>query len=76
MFQNIRPLSARPCVAMFQVLAEMVGTVEFLRIVTFAEFMDAGQMFESAIPVRLREIGEFLSAVTTCVVGRTGVRLR
>ena len=62
--------------AMFEVLAEMVGTVEFLRIVAFAEFVDAGQMLKPAVPVWLREIGKFLSAVTTCVVGRARVRLR
>lgn len=62
--------------AVFQVLAEMVGAVELLRVIALAEFMHASQVLEAAVPVRLRVIGEFFAAVPACIVGRAGACLR
>lgn len=51
--------------AMFQVLPEMVGPVEFLRRVTLAKLVHVGEMFNAAIPVGLRMVQEFFSAIAT-----------
>lgn len=61
--------------AVFQVLAEMVGAEELLCVVALAELVHAGQVLEAAVPVRLREVGELLAAVPACVMGRAGVCL-
>lgn len=55
--------------AVFQVLPEMVGAEEFLRLVAFAEFVDVGEMGDPFLPVRVRLVGEFLSAIAADVDG-------
>lgn len=61
--------------AMLQMLSEVVCAEEFLRIIALAEFVHSRQMFESSIPVCLREIWEFLTAVAARVVGSAGICL-
>ena len=61
--------------AMLQMLSEVVCAEEFLRIIALAEFMHGGQVLESSIPVWLRGIWEFLSAVAARVVGSPGICL-
>jgi hypothetical protein len=60
---------------MLQMLSEVVCAEEFLGVVALAKFVHGGQVLESSIPVRLREIGEFLPAVPARVVGSSGICL-
>lgn len=53
--------------AMFQMLAEMVGAEEFLRLITFTEFVDLGEMAAACVPVRLGKVLEFHATVTADV---------
>jgi hypothetical protein len=48
---------------MLQMLAEVVGTEEFLRVVALAKLVHGRQVLEPAIPVGSWEIGELFSAV-------------
>jgi hypothetical protein len=48
---------------MLQMLAEMVGTEEFLRVIALAELVHGRQVLKSAIPVRSWEVRELFSAV-------------
>ena len=48
---------------MFQMLAEMVGTEEFLRLVAFAELMNLGKMTAACVPVWLWEVLELSSTI-------------
>ena len=50
---------------MFQMLAEMVGTEEFLRLIAFPEFVDLGKVTAACIPVWLWKILEFSSTIPT-----------
>ena len=59
---------------MFQMLAEVVGTEEFLGLIAFPEFMNLGKMTAACFPVWLREILEFNSAVPTNLSVGNGVR--
>lgn len=67
-FENVGPLATRPSMTMLQVLTEVVGAEEFLRIVTFPEFVHCRQVLEATVPIWSREIGEFLTAIPACVV--------
>lgn len=58
--------------AVFQVLAEMVGAVEFFGLIAFAEFVGFGEVFDPAIPVRLRVIWKFFSTIAAGIMGRAG----
>lgn len=60
----------------FQMLAEVVGAVKFLRLVAFLELVDIGQMLDTTIPVWLRKIGKFFTTIATSVGGRTVGALR
>ena len=63
-FQHICPLPAGPGVAVFQMLPEMVGTEELLRLVTLAELVHGRQMLDASTPVGRRHVGKFIAAVT------------
>ena len=63
--QLVRPLPTRTCMAMFQVLPEMIGAEEFLGLIALAEFVDIDQMLDPIFPVRVRYVGELLAAVAT-----------
>jgi hypothetical protein len=60
---------------MLQMLSEVICAEEFLGVVALAELVHGGQVLESSIPVRLREIGESLPAVPARVVGGSGACL-
>ena len=64
-FQHFSPLATSTGVAVFQVLAEVIGAAELLRPVAFAEFVGMVEMFSARLP--LRRISEFLTAVTADV---------
>lgn len=74
-FEDISPLPAGACVAMLQMLPEMIRAVELLGIVAFPELVHARQMLKSAVPVGLREIREVFAAVSASIMGgtRTGL---
>ena len=42
----------------------MVGAEELLRLITFSELMNVGQMSHASVPIRGRLVGKFLPAVT------------
>lgn len=60
---------------MLQVLAEMIRTIELLRIIALAEFMHGSQMLKATVPVLTREVGEFLAAVAACIMRGTSTGL-
>ena len=60
---------------MFQVLAKVVCAKEFLGLVALSELVDVGEVFESSIPIGLREVGELLTAVAARVGGGSGRQL-
>jgi len=51
-FQHVGVFAAGSGVTVFQMLSEMVGAEEFLRLVALAEFMYGGQVFETPVPIR------------------------
>lgn len=70
--QDVRPFPAGTGVAVFQMLSEMVGTEELLRVVTLSKLVHSSEMFESSVPVWLGEVGELFTAITARVVRRAG----
>jgi hypothetical protein len=58
--------------AVFQVLSEMVGSVELFSLIAFAKFVHVGQMFDPVIPVRLRMIWKLFSTESAGIIGRVG----
>jgi hypothetical protein len=60
---------------MLQMLPEVIGPEELLSIIALPILMHSSQMLEPGIPIRRREIGEFLAAVAACIVRWTGVCL-
>jgi len=63
--QHVGPFPAGAGVTVFQVLAEVIGAVEFFGLVAFSELVDLAQMLSPRLPVR--RVGEFLSAVAAQV---------
>jgi len=53
-FQHVGPFPTLAIVAVFEVLSEVIGTVEFLCLVALSKLVDVGEMVDPAIPVRLR----------------------
>ena len=49
--------------AMFQMLAKVIGSKEFLRLVAFTEFVSRVQMLGADVP--LRRVGELITTVAT-----------
>ena len=60
--------------AVFQMLAKMIGAEEFLGLIAFAKFMHLGEMATACFPIGLREIVEFDTAVAADVCFGEGVR--
>lgn len=59
--------------AVFEMLSEMVGAEEFLRLVALAEFVHRRQVLDSSGPIRSGDVGEFVAAIAADVdVWRTG----
>jgi len=56
--------------AMLQVLAEMIGSVEFFGLVALVEFVHVGQVFDPSFPILFGMIGKFFSAETAGIVCR------
>ena len=56
--------------AVFQVLAEVVGAVELLALVAFAKLVDAVEVVDADVPVG--GVGEFEAAVGAGVCWRGG----
>ena len=67
---------------MFQMLTEMVGSKEFLRLVAFTELVYTVEVRTPCFPVWGWVIGKLLATVTACIVrcerggGGRGLRLR
>lgn len=57
---------------MLQMLPEVIRAEKLLRIIALAEFVHSSQVLKATIPVGTWEIGEFFTAVPTCVVRGTG----
>jgi len=69
-FQHIGPFPTRSSMAVLQVLAEMIGSVEFLGLIALVEFVHIGQVFDPAFPVLFGMIGKFFPAETAGIVCR------
>lgn len=52
--EHVRPLPARACVAVLEMLSEVVCTEKLLRVVALAEFVQIDQMLDPGLPVALR----------------------
>ena len=66
-FQHIGPFSAGTCMAVLQVLSEMVCAEKLLGLVAFSKFVHVIQMFGSRFPIR--RVGKFFTAIPTDVCG-------
>jgi len=53
--------------AMLEMLAEMVGTEEFLRLIAFDKFMLVGEMCSARIPIRLWIVRELIATIAACI---------
>lgn len=61
--------------AVLQMLPEVIGAVELLRVVAFAELMHGSQMLEPLVPIWPRKVRKYFAAIATCVVGWSGACL-
>lgn len=52
---------------MLQMLAEMIGTKEFLGLVAFTEFMYTVEMRTTCFPIRSWLVGKLCSTVAACI---------
>jgi hypothetical protein len=64
-FQHVGPLATGTGVAVFQMLAEVIGAEEFLGLVALAKFVDVVEMFGACLPAW--RIGELLATVAADV---------
>ena len=64
-FQHVGPLATGTGVAVFQMLAEVIGAEEFLGLVALAKFVDVVEMFGACLPAW--RVGEFFTTVTADV---------
>lgn len=68
--QHVGPFAAGAVVAVFEVLAEVVGAEELFGLVALAELVHLVEVVGADVP--LRRIGEFFPAVSACVGVRAG----
>ena len=74
--EHVCPLATRSPVAVFQVLSEVVCTIEFFTLVAFAELVDLGEVLAAGHPVGLRVVGELFATVSTNIDGCISTLLR
>lgn len=53
--------------AVLQMLAEMIGSIELLGLVALSELVDVGKVIDTAIPVGRWVIGKLLTTESTCI---------
>ena len=63
--EHVRPFPTQACVAMFEVLSEVVRTVEFLLPIALLVFVEVDEMFETLFPIW--GITIFLAAISANV---------
>lgn len=68
--QHVGPLSTCPSMAMLQVLAKVIGSIEFFGLVALVEFVHISQVLNPTFPILLRKIGKLFSAKSAGIVGR------
>ena len=51
--------------AVFEVLSEVVCAVELLALVTLSKLVDSSEMVTTCVPIRCRDVGKLLTAVST-----------
>ena len=56
--------------AVLEVLTEVIGAKEFLRLIAFAEFVHVLKMVDTVVPVRMWVVGELLSTIAANVHSR------
>lgn len=72
--EHVRPFAAGPMVAMLEVLSEMIGPEELLRLIAFPKIVYVVEVFGTVVP--LRWVWELFSTVAACVcMGATGGRM-
>lgn len=74
--KRIGPLSTCTAVAVFEMLTEMIGAVELLRLVAFTEFVFGAEMPATVLPIRGRVVGELFAAVAAHIEGHRFVDWR
>jgi hypothetical protein len=72
-FEQVGPFSARAGVTVLEVLAEVVGTEELLRLVAFAEFMSDVEVGGAGLPAD-GSVRKLVATVATNVGGWVGSR--
>lgn len=63
--EHIGPFAARPCVAVLEMLTEVIGAIKLLCLVAFAELVCPEDMVASMVPVCW--VGELFTTVATDV---------
>ncbi|KAF7505088.1 hypothetical protein GJ744_001307 [Endocarpon pusillum] len=64
--KRVEPLAAFAGVTMFEMLSEMIGSKELLRLITLAKLVNVYQVLDTCILV-IGKIGKCLAAITTCI---------
>ena len=70
LLKTIGPFSACASMAMLEMLTEVIGTEEFLRLIALAKFVGHVQVTGSIIPVRCWLVAKFLTAIAASVICR------
>ncbi len=68
--EHVGPFPTLSSMAVFEMLSEVIRSVEFLGLVALPEFMDVDEVISPDIPVGLRKVGKVFAAVAA------GVELR
>jgi hypothetical protein len=68
--QHVSPFPTYTGMTVLQVLAKMVGSVEFFGLITFAKFMHVCQVLHPAVPIRLRMIWKRVPTISAGIIGR------
>lgn len=66
-FQHIGPFPARTCMAVLEMLAEVIGAEEFFRLITLAKLVHVGEVGHTSFPIRSRVVEKLCPAVTAYV---------
>jgi hypothetical protein len=68
--QHVSPFPTCTGMTVLQVLAKMVGSVEFFSLIAFAKFVHLRQVFDPVVPTWLRMIWKLFSTISAGIIGR------
>ncbi len=60
-------MAALTCMAMPEMLMEVMLSIELFNLIPFAKLVNSVQMLHPLLLIRLREVGELITTVTTYI---------